>query len=605
MAELLTRRAELAPASFDPQAGTVRCVWSTGAGVLRRDAAGPYREHLSLDPGHVDLTHLRGAPVLDTHRNDALARVLGVVREVEADGREGRALIQFSERPEVQPYRRDVETGVIRGVSIGYAVSAWREGRAADGTRTRTATRWQPREISFVPVPADAGACVRSESELTTEAAAAPAEQAQNDQAALNRAEVNRQIRELAGLARVEQGVTDGLIDRGATVEQARAELFDALVQRSAGGQQIRHHRVEMGASGDDPAVRVERMAEALHCRINPAQRPSEQARPYMHRRVLELAGELLEGRGERGVRGMAPDTLLQRAMHSTSDFPALLQATGNRVLLAAFTAAASPLKSLARQTTLSDFRAKTSLRLSGIGQLVEVNEHGEIRHTTRAETKESYRLKTFGRMFGLTRNAIINDDLNGLGDFSTVAGRAAAETENNELAALLAANAGSGVNMDDGKSLFHADHGNKAASGSAITVAALAAARLAMRAQKDLDGSTPIAVSPKFLLVAPAKETEAEQVLASLAAATIQDVNPFSGRLQLLIEPRFTGNAWRIFADPATAPVLEYAYLSSAQGPQMASREGWDVLGMEFRVVLDFGAGVLDHRGAYLNPGA
>ena len=59
------------------------------------------------------------------------------------------------------------------------------------------------------------------------------------------------------------------------------------------------------------------------------------------------------------------------------------------------------------------------------------------------------------------------------------------------------------------------------------------------------------------------------------------------------------------IFADPATAPVLEYAYLSSAQGPQMASREGWDVLGMEFRVVLDFGAGVLDHRGAYLNPGA
>jgi hypothetical protein len=59
------------------------------------------------------------------------------------------------------------------------------------------------------------------------------------------------------------------------------------------------------------------------------------------------------------------------------------------------------------------------------------------------------------------------------------------------------------------------------------------------------------------------------------------------------------------VFADPTILPVLEYAYLSSAQGPQMSSREGWDVLGMEFRVVLDFGAGAVDWRGAYLNEGS
>ena len=79
--------------------------------------------------------------------------------------------------------------------------------------------------------------------------------------------------------------------------------------------------------------------------------------------------------------------------------------------------------------------------------------------------------------------------------------------------------------------------------------------------------------------------------------------MNP--GRLTLLVEPHLTGNAWYLFADPTQAPVLEYAYLAGAEGPQLASREGFNVLGTEFRVVLDFGCGALDHRGAYRNPGA
>ncbi len=238
-----------------------------------------------------------------------------------------------------------------------------------------------------------------------------------------------------------------------------------------------------------------------------------------------------------------------------------------------------------------------------------KVSESGEIKHTSRGEASESYALDTYATQFAISRKALINDDLGAFRDWGgSTAGRMAAETEANLILNLLLSNPTMG---EDNKALFHADHGNLADTPLGLGDAgagldALSAARLALRGMKALDGKTPpINATPKFLLVGPEQETIAEQLLAEIAAATVDDVNPpFAKRLSLLVEPRITDNRWFVFADPATLPVLEYSYLSSAQGPQMASREGWDVLGMEFRVVLDFGCGAVDWRGAYMNAG-
>uniref|UniRef100_UPI001C930852 phage head-tail joining protein n=1 Tax=Cereibacter sediminicola TaxID=2584941 RepID=UPI001C930852 len=276
------------------------------------------------------------------------------------------------------------------------------------------------------------------------------------------------------------------------------------------------------------------------------------------------------------------------------SDFPQLLTGAGNRVLTNAYQAAQSPLKALARQRTASDFRALTVLKLGEFSGLQKLSEHGEIRAMTTGEAKEGYALETFGGTFALSRKAITNDDLGAFARWGEMMGRAAAETESKQLLALLAQNGGAGIKMDDGKTLFHADHGNLAATGAALSEAALSAARLALRTQKGLDGKTPVNVVPKYLVVAPALETAAEKLLAAINATTAADVNPFGGKLSLLVEPRLTGNGWFVFGDPATAPVLEYAYLSSAPGPQLSSRDGWEVLGREFRVVLDFGCGAV-----------
>lgn len=182
---------------------------------------------------------------------------------------------------------------------------------------------------------------------------------------------------------------------------------------------------------------------------------------------------------------------------------------------------------------------------------------------------------------------------------------RMAAEVEAQQLADLLLQGSGNGPTMADGKALFHTDHGNKAGSGTVIDVANLSVARQAMRNQKEAHSGVPINAAAKYLLVGAAKETQAEQVLASLSPATISDVNPFSGKLELLVEPRFVGNSWRLFAEPSLTPVIEAAYLEGHEVPHLETKEGWRTLGAEFRVYFDFGCGAVDHRGAYLNAGA
>ena len=209
------------------------------------------------------------------------------------------------------------------------------------------------------------------------------------------RAEGNRQIRIAVKAAGLGPEFADGLIDRNATITESRAAAFDELIKRGSGAALIQTQRSEVGFSNDDPAVQVERMAEALACRMMGG-KPTDAARPYINDRLETMARRILEMRGQR-VGSLSCEEVFTRAMHTTNDFPMLTTEAGNRVLMAGHQAAPNPLKSLARQALLTDFRAKSALRLDEMGSLQKVGEHGEIKSTTRGEAKESYALDTYG----------------------------------------------------------------------------------------------------------------------------------------------------------------------------------------------------------------
>ncbi len=387
-------------------------------------------------------------------------------------------------------------------------------------------------------------------------------------------------------------------IDNGVDIDAFRAAVLNYLADEEEKAPTFGIAAMDMEKGSSRRAVE-----EAVYARMAGVQ-PTDSARHLMEQSLADLARVCLEERNI-DTRQLTRNEVLERsfAAHTTSDFPMLLQSAGRRVLHENFQLAQSPVRRmLTRSILLSDFRSKQGIRLSDMGLLEKVNEAGEVSHTTRAEVgAESYKLDTFARIFSMSRQALINDDLDAFADFSRTAGRMAAETENRLVFGLLKSNP---IMDETGKSLFHLDHNNLAVAPAPLSEDTLSAARRAMRTQRALDNGEKdrpfLSVQPKYLVVGPELETTAEKQLAAIYAATTGDVNPFTNRLELLVEPRIEDDSWFVFADPANYPVLEHAYLSGAPGPQMASENGFEIMGVRFRVSLDFGAGVIDYRGAY-----
>ncbi len=338
--------------------------------------------------------------------------------------------------------------------------------------------------------------------------------------------------------------------------------------------------------------------------RVAPSAQPSAPARHYVGMTIPELARECLRRSGV-SLLSTGPAELVTRALHTTSDFALILADTVGRTLRESYRAAPSGVRALARQTTAADFRTKHRLMLDSTGLTLEkVNEHGEFKSGTLAEGEETYKVDTFGRIFGITRQALVNDDVGAFTDLSRRLGQASANFEAQFLVDLLVGAASVGPDMKDGKALFHTDHANiNAVTGAAPSETTLSAARLAMRKQTGLGGSL-IDVTPFALLIPSDQETACEKLLTAVRAITISDVNVFA-TLRLIVEPRLTdAKAWYLVADPARVDGLEYSYLAGAPGPQIESRAGFEVDGVQIRVRLDYGGGFVDSRSWYRNAG-
>jgi phage major head subunit gpT-like protein len=656
----------LMPDTAIAETRTIEVVWSTGASVRRRDpwSGRGYEEVLSLDPAHVDLTRLNGgAPLLNAHGAFDLEDVIGVVERAwiarEAGTYVGRATVRFSDRADVEPIWQDVKTGIIRNVSVGYAVRAY-EIREEEGTiPVWTAVDWQPLELSAVPVGADGAAGFRSQPTPTTcrllrqalpsnpmdkdipmtDVTPTPAEAERSvpvvepgapepvvqpsplpvpepairtmpqepsikpDQILAQERSRIAGIYEAARKLHVDQKLADDLVKRGTSLSEARGLLIDAAALADAAIETRPHVR-----AGELDATETRRSAveAALLHRFEPGKfRLTDAAREWRGLSLIEMARSFLEAEGTR-VKGLGRDEIATRALHTGSDFPQILAGVTNRTLRDAYEAAPRTYQAIARRATVADFKSVQRLQLGEAPQLEKVNEAGEFKRGSIGEAKETYRVETYGKVVGITRQVLINDDLDAFTRVPSLFGTAAATLESDVVWSIFTAN----LAMADGKTLFHAGHSNLAGTGTALDVANLAKARTAMSKQTGLDGKTVLNIRPSFLVVPTSLELAAEQLLAqNIVPTKVGDVVPATIRsLAVVSEPRLDPASgavpWYLVASPAAIDTIEYAFLEGQDGVFIETRMGFDVDGVEIKARLDFGAKAIDWRGLYKNPG-
>ena len=503
-------------------------------------------------------------------------------------------------------HRRDVsptQTGAIPMTDKPNAPAAEAKDQPSDTVATEDTIMTEPK--TPMAEPKDGASETRAQPKPQNANTAAPDTEAVATRARETERDRVSTIYDLAGRLNLERSFAEDLVKRGTDIGEARRLILDQVAAKSEETRSFSQVSIPLGGR-DEAITRRDAVANALLHRYSPTLFTLEDAaRQYRGMTLMELARESLGNAGV-NTRGLSRDEVATRALHSTSDFPEILSAVTNKTLRQAYDAYPRTFMLFCRQVLATDFKAMHRVQLGEAPQLLEVSESGEFKRGTLGESKESYKVKTYGRVVAITRQTLINDDLDAFTRIPAMYGNSIAQLESDVVWGIITANPA----MADGNALFHNSHKNLAGTGAALDVSSVGAARAAMAKQTGLDKKTVLNVRPAFLIVPASLELKAEQLVAqNLVPAATSSVVPQSIRtLAPISEPRLDAaseTAWYLAASPNQIDTIEYAYLEGQQGAYIETRNGFDVDGVEIKCRLDFGAKAIDWRGLYKNPGA
>lgn len=295
----------------------------------------------------------------------------------------------------------------------------------------------------------------------------------------------------------------------------------------------------------------------------------------------------------------------------STAALPNILGAVANKMILAGYMEEDPTWREIAEIKSVSNFYTQNHFRMLDSLEYEEVGSGGEIPHGTLGEETYTSTAKTYGKMLGLTRTQIINDDLGAFNDLRTRLGRGAAKKFNTVFWTAFINNSAfytsTLTNYIDGATT------NLGTDGVGLGLMVKAFRTMT---SPSADGSKRVGqdINPTKILVPP--ELEANAMLAfranNLDNVALSSGNIYANRFRPVVQWRlsnsaFTGysaTAWYMFGD--TVKPMLVTFLNGQQAPTVESTDAdFDTLGVLFRGYHDFGADKSEYLAGIKSKGA
>ena len=312
------------------------------------------------------------------------------------------------------------------------------------------------------------------------------------------------------------------------------------------------------------------------------------------------------------------PPAVARLGGFSTVSLPGILGNVANKEILAGYMEEDQTWKEVAQTKPVSNFYLQTSFRLLDSLEYEEVGASGEIKHGNLGQESYTRQAKTYGKMLGINRQQIINDDLGAFDDLRTRLGRGGAKKFNNVFWAAF---------MDN--SSFFTSGNTNYISGSTTNLGVdgvgLEAGVTAFRkmTSPSADGTKRVGVAmgrPTIVVVPPELEFIALRLYqstnvntgGSATATSVPNANVHANMYRPVVQNRlsdsaFTGystTAWYLFGNDLKPIVV--SFLNGNQTPTVESTDAdFDTLGIQFRGYHDFGADKSEYLAGIKSKGA
>lgn len=412
-----------------------------------------------------------------------------------------------------------------------------------------------------------------------------------------------QELRGIGAAARLPEAQIADAIERGLNADEMRKIALDHLCETAPALPAQREAKIGVVADERDKFRSAACDSLLLRAGLAP-EKIAPGATELRGYTMTELSREALRIAGESASGGALE--VVGRAL-STSDLPLILSSAAERSLQSGFETQAETWRTWCGVGSVSDFRIQTLVRASETDDLDEIPEGGEYQYGDMLEASEQFKLATYGKLFAVTRQALINDDLNVLTEIPAKHGAAWARKIGDLAYAVLIANAA----MGDGVNLFDATDHNNVGTAGAIGTDTLAEAIRLMKMQKDEKNLRRLNIQPQYLITSVANEAASEIFFQTLqwhdvdTSATRKNI--YAGNLFTRVyDPRLDDNdpaAWYI-AGPKGKTVNLY-FLNGVEAPYLETKQGWNIDGTEFKVRGDACAKAVDWRALVFNAGA